>query len=138
MGHDDDARARRLKTSMQRFTLGMLLCSIIQWLLLQSCGERSSVTDEHPKCAQISENSHAAVCAGFVCISRNITSARRHTESGHEVTERRELLSNSAGGVIYPSCSVVESEASPVVSLTLYVWLRLSECTSSCMSFRPL
>lgn len=63
----------------------------------------------------------------FVHISQNITSARRPAESGHEVTDRCELLSNSAGGVIYPSCSVVESEAAPVVSLTLYVWPRLSE-----------
>lgn len=41
-------QSRRLKTSIQRLTLGMTLCSIIQWLLLQSCGEHSSVTDEHP------------------------------------------------------------------------------------------
>ncbi|KAK2857031.1 hypothetical protein Q5P01_005766 [Channa striata] len=46
-----------------------------------------------------------AVC---VCISHHITSARRHAESGHEVTDRCERLSNSAGGVVYPSCSVVE------------------------------
>lgn len=73
----------------------------------------------------------------FVCVSRNITSARRHAESGHEVTDRCELLSNSAGGVVYPSCSVVESEAWPVVSLTLNVWLRLNNHTSSCISFWP-
>lgn len=27
---------------------------------------------------------------------------RRHAESGHEATERCELLSDSAGGVVYP------------------------------------
>lgn len=41
-------QGQRLKTSMQCLTLGTLLCSIIQWLLLKSCGEHSSVTDGHP------------------------------------------------------------------------------------------
>lgn len=50
-------QAQRLKTSMQRLTLGTLLCSIIQWLLLRSCGEHSSVTDEHPE--------WASACQGF-------------------------------------------------------------------------
>lgn len=43
-------QARRRKTSMRRLTLGTLRSSIIQWLLLQSCGECSSVT-EHPSWA---------------------------------------------------------------------------------------
>lgn len=70
-----------------------------------------------------------------VWLSHNITSARRPAESGHEVTDRCELLSDSTGGVIYPSRSVVESEASPTVSLTLYVWLRLNEQLPNCISF---
>lgn len=41
-------RAERWKTSTQCLTLGTRLCLIIQLLLLQSWGERSSVTDEHP------------------------------------------------------------------------------------------
>ena len=65
----------------------------------------------------------------YVCVSYNITSARRHAESGHEAMDHCERLSDSAGGVVYPSCSVVESEASPVVSLTLYVWLLLNRNT---------
>lgn len=80
------------------------------------------------KCTQISGISHVGVFTGlWFLYAYPITSssARRHTESGHEVTDRCELLSNSAGGVVYPSCSVVQSEASQVVSLTLYVWLHL-------------
>ncbi|KAK2917465.1 hypothetical protein Q8A73_004211 [Channa argus] len=49
-----------------------------------------------------------STAAVYVCISHNMASARRHAESGQEVTDRCELLSNSAGGVVYPSCSVVE------------------------------
>lgn len=85
-------------------------------------------------CAHISGDSGAL----FMRVSHNITSARRPAESGHEVTDRCELLSNSAGGVIYPSCGVVESEASPVVSLILYVWLRLNKQTLSCIQLRQL
>lgn len=49
---------------------------------------------------------------------------RRHAESGHGATERCELLSDSAGGVVYPSRGVGwKSKASSVRSLILYVWL---------------
>lgn len=80
------------------------------------------------RCTQNSGNSHIGVGAGlwfFLCISHNITSARRHAESGHEAKDRCERLSDSAGGVVYPSHSGLESGATPVVSLTLYVCLCL-------------
>lgn len=80
--------------------------------------------------SEAARSGRGAGCAASmasVCTSCDITRARRPTGSGRKVTERRELLSNSAGGpFVY--------QAAAVVSLTLYEWLRLSE---HAFLFRP-
>lgn len=96
-------------------------------------GGGSLISSALLRCTQISGNGRViSRCrlVGFLffmclCISHNIISARRHAESGHEVMDRCELLSVTAGGCRLPAAAG-ESRSEASCYLILYVWLPLN------------